>query len=99
MFSLRGKYVSLHFMWNLVFLSSYHNWPKFPTWGLTIQHRHATLISTSSKRREKIRWWRLFINEGYEGKQKQKLQEIRLDFLQKFNRGSVNNVQYCRAHS
>ena len=70
MFSLRGKYVSLHFMWNLVLLSSYHNWPKFPTWGLTIQHRHATLISTSSKRREKIRWWRLFINKGYEGKKK-----------------------------
>ena len=41
---------------------------KFPAWSLTIQHRHATLLSTSSssKCREKIRWRRLFINIGYE---------------------------------
>ena len=41
-----GKYVFLHFTWNLVLFSSYHNWPKFPTWSLTIHHRYAILLST-----------------------------------------------------
>jgi len=45
--SLCGKHVFiLHFTWNLVLFSSYPNWPKFPSWSLAIQHRHATLLST-----------------------------------------------------
>ena len=43
---VRWKVCFLHFTWNLVLFSSYHNWPKFPAWSLTIQHRHATLLST-----------------------------------------------------
>jgi len=44
---------------------------KFPGWSLTIQHRHETFLSTSpiSKCREKIKWRRHFISNGYEVKQ------------------------------
>jgi len=43
---LTWKVRFLHFTWNVVLFSSYHNWPKFLAWSLTIQHRHATFLST-----------------------------------------------------
>jgi len=33
------------FTWNLVLFTSYHKLPKFPTRSLTIENRHATLLS------------------------------------------------------
>ena len=67
MFSLHGNYVFLHFTWNLVLFTSY------PV-GASLYNIDTRLCSqcttpSSFKCMEKIRWRRLFIDNGYEEKQ------------------------------
>jgi len=82
MFFLRGKYVLSHCMWNLVLVSIIGLSSPLEDSLYNIGTRLCSQRTTSSsfKCREKIRWRRLFINKGYEKKQKQKKQEIRLEF-------------------